>query len=290
MPEQIGDKIETNARAVSSSGQNVLNTIAKAIGFDAGALSLSKLIGSIVLLIVLIAVSKIISAIIGKAFRKSKLTEGMKKFIARAVRYTMYFLSILVFCDSIGIPITSMLAIFSLLGLAVSLSIQNLLGNVMSGVSLLMLKPFDIGDYIETDVAGTVKNIGLFYTEILTLDNKRVYIPNESIIGSKLINYHSEDTRRIDITVNAAYDCDIRAVKAALYDAAAAVPTILKDKPVVVGVADYGESAILYDIKAWTKTEDYLTSKYALTEAVADSYVKHGVEMAYNRLEVELIK
>ena len=290
MPEQIGDTIEANASAVTTSWQNVLYTITKAIGLDPDALSLSKIIGSVMLLIILIAISKIVSGILKKALRKSNLTEGMKKFIARIVKYILYFLSILVFCDSIGIPITSMLAIFSLLGLAVSLSIQNLLGNVMSGISLLMLKPFDIGDYIETDIAGTVKNIGLFYTEILTLDNKRVYIPNETIMGSKLINYHSEDTRRIDITVNAAYDCDISAVKAALADAAASVPTILQDKPIVIGIADYGESAILYDIKVWAKTGDYLSSKYALMEAVADCYVKHGVKMAYNRLEVELIK
>ena len=290
MPEQIVDTIETNASTVSDSGQNVLNTIIKAIGLDIDALSPSKIIGSVILLIILIAISKILSGILKKALRKSKLTEGLKKFIANAAKYILYFISILIFCDSIGIPITSMLAIFSLLGLAVSLSIQNLLGNVMSGISLLMLKPFDIGDYIETDIAGTVKNIGLFYTEIVTLDNKRVYIPNETIMGSKLINYHSDDTRRIDITVNAAYDCDISAVKAALSDAVAAVPTILNDKPAVIGIADYGESAILYDIRAWTKTEDYLSSKYALMEAVADSYAKHGVKMAYNRLEVELIK
>lgn len=290
MPEQIEDTIEASASIASSSWQNVLNTIAKAIGLDPSGLSLPKIIGSVMLLIILIAISKIISGILKKTLRKSKLAEGMKKFIARVVKYILYFLSILVFCDSIGIPITSMLAIFSLLGLAVSLSIQNLLSNVMSGVSLLMLKPFDIGDYIETDIAGTVKNIGLFYTEILTLDNKRVYIPNETIMGSKLINYHSEDTRRIDITVNAAYDCDINAVKAALADAVAAVPAILQDKPAVIGVADYGESAILYDIRAWTKTENYLSSKYALMEAIADCYVKHGVKMAYNRLEVELIK
>lgn len=290
MPEQIGDNLETRVDAVSSSGQNVLHTIAKTIGLDPNALSLSKIIGSVILLIILIAISKIICGIFSRAFKKSKLTEGMKKFMVRAVKYILYFLSILIFCDSIGIPITSMLAIFSLLGLAISLSIQNLLGNVMSGISLLMLKPFDIGDYIETDVAGTVKNIGLFYTEILTLDNKRVYIPNETIMGSKLINYHSEDTRRIDITVNAAYDYEISAVKAALYDAVESVPTILKDKPAVIGVAGYGESAILYDIKAWTKTEDFLASKYALTEAVSECYSKHGVKMAYNRLEVELIK
>jgi len=290
MSEQLENSIETNVDAAASSGQNVLHSLADMLGLDLSELSLTRLLGSVVLLVVLIAISKLIAGLAGHALKRSRLGAGLKRFIAKAIKYVLYFISIMIFGDSIGIPITSLLAIFSLLGLAVSLSIQNLLGNVMSGISLLMLKPFDIGDYIETDVAGTVKNIGLFYTEILTLDNKCVYIPNEVIMGSKLINYNSENTRRIDVRVNAAYGFDIAAVKAALTEAAESVDAVLKDKPIAVGVADYGDSAILYDVLVWVNTSDYIAAKYALMEAIAESYAKHGIEMAYNRLEVNLIK
>lgn len=287
---EIGGSISETVSEMQSSGNNVFQTIANAIGLDLSSLSLSRIILSVVLLIILIVISKIIGAVAARMLCKTKMGEGLKKFIANIVRFVMYFLSIIIFADSIGIPVTSLIAVFSLLGLAVSLSIQNLLGNIMSGVSLLMLKPFDIGDYIETDVGGTVKNIGLFYTEIVTVDNKKVFIPNEKIMAEKLTNYNAETTRRIDVSFNAAYSCDIETVKQALHDAVNSVDMLLKEPEPIIGIAEYGDSAIIYDVRVWTKTSDFFPAKYELMDAVSESYKKYGVVMAYNRLEVEIVK
>ncbi len=290
---EIGDELGVTAGTigdtVAESSHNVFQSIANAIGFDLTSLSLMNIAVSVALLVVLVVISRIIGRIVYHAVRKTRITEGLKKFLARAVRFIGYFISVMIFADLIGIPITSLVALFSLLGLAVSLSIQNLLGNILSGISLLMLKPFDIGDYIETDVAGTVKNIGLFYTEITTIDNKRIYIPNEKLIGDKLTNYNAEGRRRIDVTFNAGYEYDTETVKTALKNAVGSVDMLLKEPEPVIGIADYGESAVIYDVRVWTDAGNYIKARYALMEAVGESYRKLGIKMAYNRLEVDVV-
>ena len=208
----ISETVSETVSEVSSSGSNLFNSIASAIGIDLSSLSLTKVIVSVAMLVMFIVLAKVLSAIIGKALKKSRMAVSMQKFVTRIIRFVMYFMALMIFADSIGIPITSIVAVFGLFGLAISLSIQNLLGNIMSGVSLVMLRPFEVGDYIETDIPGTVKSIGLFYTEITTIDNKRVFIPNEKIVESRLTNYTSETRRRIDVRLNAAYGCDVKTV------------------------------------------------------------------------------
>lgn len=285
----VTEEVAKTITETASNSGNIFKTIAGAIGINVEELSFMGILISVGLLIVLILLSKILSKIFGKAIRKSKMSESLKRFLERMVKFVLYFLSLMIFADSIGIPITSLVAVFSLFGLAISLSIQSLLSNVMSGVSLLMLKPFAVGDYIETDIAGTVHSIGLFYTEITTVDNKRVYIPNELIVKSKLTNYTYETIRRIDVQVNAAYHCEIDDVKDAINEAIDDVPGLLKDPEPIVGVAQYGNSSIIYDVRVWTSTDTYLKSKYELMEAISKSYKKHGIEMAYDRLEVNIL-
>lgn len=286
----ISDNLENTVNEAEKSGANVFKTIAKVIGIDLEQMSLAKLLYSFVLLIVLILISKIISHIISKALSKTKMNEGLRKFLVRAVRFIMYFVSILIFADSIGIPVTSIIALLSLFGLAISLSLQNLLSNIMSGVSLLMLKPFAIGDYIELDTAGTVKNIGLFYTEIVTFDNKKVFIPNEKIIESTLTNYTTADERRVDISVGVEYDSDVESVKKALAEAVTAVPQLLEEPKPLIGIADFEDSAIKFDVKAWTKTEDYFDAKYALYETVLRAFKEYNIIIPYNKLDINIAK
>lgn len=285
----ISETVSETVNEVSASGSNVFHNIASAIGLDLSSLSLTKILMSFVILVILIVIGRILSSLIGKALKKSRMSLSMQKFITKVIRFVMYFIALMIFADSIGIPITSIVAVFGLFGLAISLSIQNLLGNIMSGVSLVMLRPFEVGDYIETDIPGTVRSIGLFYTEVTTIDNKRVFIPNEKIVESRLTNYTSESRRRIDVRLNAAYGCDVKKVKQAIAEAVDSVPELLKDPEPIIGVAEYGDSAVYYDVLVWASTDDFIKAKYALLEAVPEFYKKHGVMMAFNRLEVELI-
>lgn len=252
-------------------------------------ISVSKVIGAVVLFVVLIVISKCLARIMGKILAGTKLGAGFAGFITTIAKYAMYFVSILIVCDFLGLPVTSLLAVFSLFGLAISLSVQGLLSNLMSGFTVHTLKPFSVGDFIETDVSGTVKNIGLFYTELTTPDNKKVFIPNEKVMADKLINYSSEPTRRIDLVFNAGYEYDAQIVKNALKEAVESVDLILKDPDPVIGVSEYADSAIKYTVMVWVETANYFPAKFALMEAVSQSYNKNGIKMAYNRLEVKMV-
>ena len=251
-------------------------------------LSFEKFVWAIVILVLLIVMSKVLSLIVAKAVMKTKITEGLKRFIVNIFRYVLYFISILIVCDYIGLPVTSLLAVFSLLGLAISLSVQGLLSNLLSGVTVLMLRPFDIGDFIETEVAGTVKNIGLFYTEILTPDNKKVFIPNDKLMANKLINYNAEGTRRLELEFNAGYEFDPEAVKSALKDAVESVDKILNEPEPMIGIKNYGDSAVIYGVWAWVNATEYFDAKFKLMEAVNREYKKNEIKMAYNVLQVEM--
>ncbi len=252
--------------------------------------SFEKIIWAVAILAILIIISRIISAVIGRVVFKTKITEGLKRFIVNIVRYVLYFLSILIACDYVGIPITSLLAVFSLLGLAISLSVQNLLSNLMSGITVLMLRPFDIGDFIETEIAGTVKNIGLFYTEILTPDNKKVFIPNDKLMANKLVNYNAEGKRRLELEFNAGYEFEPDDVKAALRDAVKSVDKILDEPEPLIGISRYGDSAIIYSVWVWVKSADYFEVKFKIMDAVNKEYKKNKIKMAYNVLQVEMKK
>ncbi len=252
-------------------------------------LSLVKIAGILVLFIVLIIISKCIVKLVNKMLSRTKLGSGFAGFIATILRYVLYFVSVLIVCDSAGLPVTSLLALFSLFGLAVSLSVQSLLGNLMSGLSLHTLKPFAVGDYIETDIAGTVKSIGLFYTELTTPDNKKVFIPNEKIMADKLINYTAEGVRRIDLVFNAGYEYDTELVKTVLREAVMGIDAVHKDPEPVIGIAEYGESAINYSVYVWTDATEYIDTKFAVMDVVGVAYKRNGIKMAYNRLEVEMV-
>lgn len=263
--------------------------MSKTISEIASKISVENILFSLILLVVLIILSRIAAAVIKRILSKTKIGESILGFMVQIIKFVLYFISVLIVCDSLGIPVTSLVALFSLFGLAISLSVQSLLGNLMSGLSILMLKPFDVGDFIETDISGTVKSIGLFYTEIVTVDCKKVYIPNEKIMANRLTNYNSEGIRRIDAVFNAGYEYDTESVKKALRVAVESIPTVLKTPEPVIGISEYGDSAIIYSVWIWSAAEDYITTKFALMDAVSKSYKENGITMAYNRLEVEMV-
>lgn len=250
-------------------------------------ISIEKIIWIAILAIILVVICRTLTRVASRLFTRSKMTDGLNRFLTQIVKFVLYFITILIVCDAIGIPVTSLLALFSLFGLAISLSVQGLLGNLMSGFSILMFKPFDVGDYIETDIGGKVQNVGLFYTELMTYDNRKVYIPNDKIMEGKLINYDSQKTRRIDVMFPAGFEYDTEDVISALHEAVDSVPALLKAPEPFIAIDNYGERAIYYSVLVWTDTPNYFTAKAALMDAVSASYKRHGIK-AYSKYAVEI--
>ena len=159
-----------------------------------------------------------------------------------------------------------------------------------SGITILLTRPFEDGDFVEAgDVSGTVKDIGLIYTQLCTLDNKDIYVPNSDLSASKIVNYSREPQRRVDLTFGADYTCRPEQVKAALHNAVSLVSGILPEPAPFVRVSGYGESNIEYTVRVWCKTADYWTVYYDLMEAVGAAFDAHGVSMSYPQMNVHVL-
>ena len=268
------------------STKDSIEDVNKAIGFSLGSLTLEKLITTAITLVICIVCIWIIMRIARRISSHSRLSESLSRFILKVLKITLEFMAILIVADSLGFNVTALLAVFSLLGLALSLSVQNCLSNAMSGIIILLTRPFEDGDFIEAgNVSGTVRDIGLIYTQLCTIDNKDIYVPNSDLSASKIVNYNREPQRRVDLTFGADYTCRPEQVKAALHNAVSLVP----EPAPFVRVAGYGESNIDYVVRVWCKTADYWTVYYDLMEAVGAAFDAHGVSMSYPQMNVHVL-
>lgn len=255
------------------------------------ALDLMGVVKIVVLAIVLIIVIRLLNSFARKFVAKSKIDKSLHGFLLATVKIILYFLGIMVLAGSLNIDVTSLIAIFSVAGLALSLALQGVLGNVASGVVILTTKPMHVGDYVAIGGnEGTVESIGMTYTTLSTVDNRLVYIPNSTVTGSTVMNYTVSGKRRVDLSVTASYDCKLEDVKAALVAAANSVETILKDEEIFARVTAYNDSNITYQVRGWCKTDDYWTAYFDLMEAVKTAYDQSGVTMTFPHINVHLDK
>ena len=241
----------------------------------------------IVCLIVLNLVMKVVDRVLGKS---EKLDGTLKGFIRSAVKILLWVLLAIIVAGALGIPTSSMVAVISIAGLALSLSVQNILSNLFSGLTLLITKPFKAGDYVEVaGKAGLVKTVGLFYTQLNTLDNVAVSIPNGDITGSSVNNYSSEPLRRVDLNFNASYDSGTEEVKQAILAAIEKDERILKDPAPFVRLLAYKDSTVEYVTRVWCKGSDYWDVYFNLNENVRESFAEKGVKLSYPRVNVHMM-
>ena len=253
--------------------------------------TVEKALSALVLLVVCLLVIKLVLRVLAKVLERPRFDQRMRKYIFWAARVLLYILAVLIVADSLGIPMTSLVALFSVLGLAVSLAVQDVLSNVAGGLVILFSKPFQIGDYVETDAcAGTVASIDLIHTKLDTVDGQRVMVPNSILSDSKITNYTQLGTRRIDHTVTASYDDAIPAVRAACLRAVAMTPDLLDSPAPQVVVSAYGESAIEYHVRCWSRVETYWKTRNLLMENIKLAFEEAGVTMTYNHLNVHVME
>ena len=282
--------METNLyeNAIETTKDSV-EEVSKTLGLNIGSLSLGNLISALITLLICILAIRLVMRVMRPLITRSRLSESLSNFILKALKVALEFIAILIVADSLGINVTALLAVFSLFGLALSLSVQNCLSNLMSGITILLTKPFEDGDFIEAGVSGTVKDIGLIYTQIQTVDNKLIYVPNSELSASKVINYSKEPNRRVDLTFGADYACPIEDVKAALRTAVSRVDGVLPEPEPFVRVAEYAASNINYVVRVWCRNADYWNVYFDLLEAVARAFDEAGVSMSYEHVNVHVL-
>jgi len=246
----------------------------------------SKIFAAVITAVAGILIIKIILRVLKTAF--SKMEPAMSKLLLRVAKPVLYALLALTVVASLGIDVTGIVALASVLTLAISLSLQSALTNIFGGFTLLNTKPFAEGDFVEiAGQSGTVQTIDITYTKLATADNKIVSIPNSSVVASQIINYSASGTRRVDIIVSASYGTPVEAVKQALVSAAA-IPTVLDTPAPFAGVRNYGESAVEYVLQVWTSADDYWTTLFTVNERISAAFAEAGVEMTYPHLNVHV--
>ena len=255
-----------------------------------GNISLGTLLGALLTLVICLVAVRLLTALLRRVLAQTHMDARVQKYLVRTVQLVLWVVTVLITADQLGIPVTSLVALLSVLSLAVSLAVQNVLANVAGGLVLLVTKPFAVGDYVDTPCgAGTVKELTLTYTYLDTPDGLRIAAPNSSLSAGKITNYTTLGTRRIQHSVSASYDAPVQTVRQALLDAVARTPGLLESPGPEVYVNAYGESGIEYIVRSWAKTADYWTAYYALLENIKAAFDEKSVEMPYNHLNVHIV-
>lgn len=256
-----------------------------------GSISLGTLLSALLTLVICVIVIRLITSLLRRVLDKTPLDNRLQKYISSTVRCVMWIVAILIIAQELGIPITSLVALLSVLTLAISLAVQNALSNVAGGLVILISKPFQPGDFIECpDGSGTVKEINLTYTHLDTPDGLRICIPNSNLSSSKVINYTVLGCRRVEHTITASYDAPVNTVRQACLDAVAKTPSVLSDPAPVAYVSAYKESSIEYIVRCWCTPEDYWDVYFHLLQEIKASFDESNVEMTYNHLNVHIVE
>lgn len=257
---------------------------------DLGNTALHRILPFVLILAIGLLVIKIVMTIVRKSMKKSKMEKAAYGLITSLIRTVLLLLLGLIAASSLGIDVTGVIALASVFTLALSLSVQNALTNLIGGFTLLYTKPFKSGDYVQiAGESGTVDTIGMAYTKLITPDNKIIHIPNNAVVSADITNFTVTGTRRVDVAISASYDAPTENVLAALFEAGK-VPGVLEDPAPFAALSGYGDNAIHYTLRVWVKTDDYWDVHFAIHQKLRETFAAHGVEMTYPHLNVHLDK
>jgi small conductance mechanosensitive channel len=233
---------------------------------------------------------RIINRALKKILEKSQLEKAAHGLIRKLAKLVLWIVLFLVLASTAGIDVTGIVALASVISLAVSLALQNMLANIIGGFTLLYTHPFGTGDYVEiAGQSGTVNEIGIAYTRLTTPDNKLVCIPNNAVVAAEIVNYSCTGTRRVEVNVTASYDADPNVVVEALYEAAQD-SRVLSDPAPFATLTTYGDSAIGYTVRVWVETDNYWDVYHKINRRIGEIFREKGIEMTYPHLNVHLDK
>lgn len=251
---------------------------------------LARIFSTVILLVVGILAIRILMKVLRKALERSALEKAAHTLVTSLCSAVLYLLLFLTVASSLGIDVTGIVALASVLTLALSLALQNMVSNIIGGFTILYTHPFHSGDYVEIGgQGGTVQEINMTYTMLSTVDNKLVALPNSTVVAAQIVNYSASETRRVEINVSASYNAPTQKVIDALALAGTLDNVLLEPAPQAV-ILNYGENAIEYSLRVWVKTPDYWDVYFAIMERVKTVFDEQGIEMTYPHLNVHLDK
>lgn len=256
-----------------------------------GSFSLASILSAIVAFLICNIGIKLIMRLVNRAMSKPQIDKGVKNTVQVILKIAGWGIAVVIIAETLGIPTSSLVAAISVVGLALSLSIQDIMSNVFSGITILLTKPLSAGDYVVFDgVEGRVHSIGLFHTMILPVDHRVIYVPNSTVLSSKIYNYSKEPLRVVEHKYCASYECSTEQVKQALREAIAADSRFHSTPEPFIAISAYLDSSIEYTVRAWCDTADYWDVWYRMNELVRDAFDRNHVEIPYGHINVHICK
>lgn len=249
------------------------------------------LVLAVILLLIGGRLIKWVVTLLRRSMEKANAEQGVVTFVSSLCKYALYFLLILMILSNFGVTASSVIAVLGSAGLTLGLALQGSLSNFAGGVLILLLKPFVVGDYIieNTDKQeGTVTEITIFYTKLLTIDNKAIMIPNGTLSNSSIINASAMTKRRLDLKIHISYDSNIAEVKEILTKVVLADKAVLAEENKNVFVSDLMDGYIVMGARCWFKSEDYWDARWRIMENIKRSFDEAGISMAFPQLEVSV--
>ena len=250
-----------------------------------------KILLAVIVLIVGIQIIKLLRRIVRKSMQRANADTGVVQFVDSFLKAILYILLFFMIASGFGLNTASIVALLGSAGVAIGLAVQGSLSNFAGGVLILLLKPFKVDDYIIISGnanEGTVMEIQLFYTKLVTVDNHVVIIPNGELTTSNIINMSTLSERRINISVSIAYDADIRTAKEVIRSVLEQDATVLKDKEHFVFVDELADSGVNLKVRCWSRNEDYWETKWRLTENVKYALDEAGISIPFPQMDVHL--
>lgn len=250
-----------------------------------------RVIIAIVIFVIGRFIAKKITNVLRKLMDRAKWDVTLVKFLGDMVYILLLFIVVIIALQTVGVDTTSFIAILGAATLAIGFALKDNLSNFASGVLLLILRPFEVGHFVEAGgTAGVVEEIGIFSTKLRTGDNKLIYVPNSSIVSGNITNYSAKDTRRIDLTIGVSYEDDLQKVKEELWKILEEDERILKDPAPTVAVAELADSSVNFVVRPWVKSSDYWPVYFDLLEKIKVRFDEAGISIPYPQLDVHLKK
>ena len=243
---------------------------------------------SVVIAVAGIFLIRLAMKILGRMLEKSKLDKAAHRLLKTVIKILLFGLLALMVASSLHLDVTGIVALASVLTLAISLALQDMLANVFGGFTLLNTRPFSSGDYVEiAGQAGTVAEINMSYTKLSTPDNKLISIPNSAVVAAQIVNYSAADTRRVDFNVSASYEAPVQKVIDALVLAGTEDNVLLNPAP-FAAVTAYGDHAISYTLRVWVKNADYWDVYFKVNQKIKKIFDEQDISMTYPHLNVHI--
>lgn len=286
--EALNDAQQKAQEAIENPG--IIRTYLENLIPDLLAFALQVVI-AIVIYVIGAKIIKYVLKLVRRSMERAGADEGVKQFLGTLIKYALYLLLITIILNLFGIATTSVVAVLGSIGVAAGLALQGSLSNMAGGVLILLLKPFRVGDYIIEDSnknEGTVAEISIFYTKLVTVDNRVIMIPNGTLANSSMTNVSRMTKRRIDLIIGVAYESDIKQVKEILKTVAEAEEARLPEEEISIFVSELADSSVNMGVRIWVATEDYWPAKWRLTENIKIALDEHQISIPYPQLDVQI--